>query len=116
VGGNDASLVPTLQHLHGLEHGWGEAVPEVSANVSRTGKLTLRCRRGARDGKEVSGHPHKRGVDNAVVLPPLNHCCNALAGVKARRWRVGDFESLVLGWRAFCYGWGPGSLRGGSRL
>ena len=27
--------------------------------------------------------------------------CNALTGVKARRWRIGDFESEVLDWRAF---------------
>src|SRR5712671_5095227 len=26
-----------------------------------------------------------------------NPSCNALAGVKARRWRVGDFESLSTG-------------------
>ena len=61
-----------------------------------------------------------------LLASPSCHCgmeggqhwslCNALTGVKARRWQVGDFKSLVLGWRAFYYRWGPGSLLGGSEL
>ena len=40
--------------------------------------------------------------------------CNALAGVKARHWRL---HSLCLGWAynvRLAAAWGPGSLLGGS--
>ena len=68
------------------------------------------------------GTPHILSVEDLLLTvfslitseQILLDCCNALTGVKARRWRVSDFESLVLGWRAFRCGWGPGSLLGGS--
>ena len=73
VHGYHTGLVPTLQHLHGLKHGWWEAVSKVGANMPHTRELAFGCCRGTRDGEEVSSHPCKCGVDNAMVLPPLNH-------------------------------------------
>ena len=67
------------------------------AQIKRNLQSKTRRKRRAKLGKQKSKKfPKKttKAITRRTTLVMKHHLlCNALTGVKARRWRVGDFES-----------------------